>query len=229
MHSDAKSFKGFSLLEVIIALSILSVLMISVTQLFKSNISTRQALSVRAKTIQRINRILTKLNYDLSHAFISSGGSSTLFKLIKSQEGEILRITYMSLGPKAVVYHSKQIDSSWGLYREELQDASDMIGRRDNTPEHKSDHEAPVFAKSVQVSFAFWDGSKWSEDPWDSTSGDTKDKLPHRLRITVRTWSKEPALDDPDLEYSTIVYLPRALSWSKVTEKYLSSAFKILE
>ena len=83
--------------------------------------------------------------------------------------------------------------------------------------------------KSIEldkIKLEAWNGDDWVRDSWDSTSGDTKNKLPHMVRIEIILWSEAPiegvkedesnqALD----KYSTIVYLPNSLDMNEVKER----------
>ena len=71
-HSTLKNNRGFTLLEVIITITLLSTIVLTVSQLLRYSIDMRQSLSTKDKATQKLNRILTKLSSDLSHAFIIS-------------------------------------------------------------------------------------------------------------------------------------------------------------
>ena len=68
----SKQSYGMSLLEVLLALAILATIVLSITQILRYNIDIRLALSEKATTTQKLNRILTRINADLGQAFIIS-------------------------------------------------------------------------------------------------------------------------------------------------------------
>ena len=230
---------GFTLLEVMITLTILVTMIYTISQLLRSSVDMRLALSQKDKITVKANRILNKLSYDISHSFLLSnldslrtaGKGRTIFHIEKSVEGDSLRMTYQ--GHKPIRANSKESNLSYVVYR--LKEAKKYPGRthlyRGEFPripeDFKEDPPMRIFTNNVKsIKLEAWNGDDWVRDSWDSTSGDTKNKLPHMVRIEIILWSETPiegvkedesnqALD----KYSTIVYLPNALDIDEVKER----------
>ena len=245
MINSSNQKNGFTLLEVMITLTILVTMIYTISQLLRSSVDMRMALSQKDKVTVKANRILNKLSYDLSHAFLVSsqdtlragGQNRTLFNIEKSVEGESLRMTYQGHSP--IKENSKESNLSFVVYK--VLESKKFPGRthlyRGESPrvpeDFKEDPPLRIFANNVKsIKLEYWNGSDWSRDKWDSANGDTKNKLPHMVRIEIILWSEEAiegvkedsgneALD----KYTTIVYLPNALDFEELKER--TSSFKI--
>ena len=90
---NKKLQKGMTLLEVLVAISILVVLVYTVAQVLKANIDMRLALSQKADVSSKANRVISLLDRDLMHTFYISpkferkrtnaGKERTVFKICR--------------------------------------------------------------------------------------------------------------------------------------------------
>ena len=244
-HSTLKNNRGFTLLEVIITITLLSTIVLTVSQLLRYSIDMRQSLSTKDKATQKLNRILTKLSSDLSHAFIIStknlgrvkvNKNRTLFEIIKSEKGDSLRMTYM--GHQAKTANSKEADTSFVVYelRESKKNPNQKNLYRGEFPRipesFKENPTMTLFANNVQsFHLEAWNGDDWMKEGWDSTKGDTKNKLPYLIRIVVKVLLEENVEREssrPVVEYSSvIVYMPNALNYNELKDRTSSLLFKI--
>jgi hypothetical protein len=90
------------------------------------------------------------------------------------------------------------------------------------------------YIKSLSVEM--WDGEKWRKDGWDSSRGETNNRVPHMVRITILGWDQEPiegVLADEAQEtltqFSTVVYLPGALSFNELKKRMSSFDLKAIQ
>ena len=191
---------------------------------------------------------MQRLNDDINHAFVISsreeraqGNRRTIFISKKlSKGGDKLQMTYM--GHQVKNAHSKESDLSYVVYEVK---ASEKFPHRSNlyrgelpripssTYRFKEDPPMEIFVKNIQsITFEAWKGDDWSKDGWDSSKGDTADKLPHMLRITVSAWADDPIegvdpdeLDEAIVKYSTIAHLPYSLDFKELKSR--NASFKM--
>lgn len=242
-HQSLK--KGFTLLEILIAMSILMSIVLAVTTMLKNSLDIKFALSEKNTVTSKVNRVLYKISSDLSQAFIISrkdmlrdgGKGRTFFEIEKGVNSDSLRMTYMAHKPEAANSHESSL--SFVVYK--LQEAKTSPGRRHlykgttpRVPESfKEDPELKLFADNVHsIHFYPWKGDDWAKDKWDSSNGSTANKLPHMVLVEVAIWMDDPPAegeerdkDDALERYSTIVYLGNAFDMEEL--KKPNKNFKI--
>jgi prepilin-type N-terminal cleavage/methylation domain-containing protein len=182
---------GFTLIEVVITLGILSVMMIAVTTLLRSSFEVRFALSDEAKLTHRISVAMQKISEDLAHAYLVSSkdtrrnfndrATKTVFRIEKDiTGGDKLALTCMNNRPLRV--NAREGDEEYVSYS--VQDAKETPGRKHLfrgssgvLPEDfKEDPPMEVLARNIKaITFEFWNGDSWSKDKWNSERSDTKD------------------------------------------------------
>tara|TARA_A100001015_G_C14783310_1_gene630038 strand:- start:34 stop:375 length:342 start_codon:yes stop_codon:yes gene_type:complete len=95
---------GFTLLEVLVTLGILSAMVLFVSQITRSGFDMRSALNRKSKITHRMNTAMRKISDDLSHAFLVSlknmdrtGGNKkqrgTFFKIEAKEDTDKLKMT----------------------------------------------------------------------------------------------------------------------------------------
>lgn len=236
LHQKPSLPSGFTLLEVVITLAILSTMMIAVTSLLRSSFDVRFALSDEAKLTHRLNVAVQKIADDLAHAYIISSkdtkknyndrNTKTIFSIEKNiGGGDKLAFTAMSHLP--LRYNANEGDSAYIVY--EIRDAKENPGRKHlyrgvlgKIPEDfKQDPPMVLLAKHIKaIDVQFWNGESWSQDKWTSERSETKDLMPQMIKLTVEAWVNDPDEEDPsaaspeesDLSesYSTVVFLQYA-------------------
>lgn len=242
-QSYTSNSKAFTLLEVMITISILVSLVIAVSQIMKQGFDLRSYLSKSAETTQKMNIMLETLNRDLSHSFIIYSKDSvrtntrktrTYFEIGKGSESDYLKMTYMA--HTAIKGNAKESDISFVFY--ELQDDPKISGQKNlyrgefaRVPKNfKEKPPMKVIAKDIaSINFFAWNGDSWSRSRWNSTSSDTKDKMPQMVRVIIKSWDakREDRTEDSiaDVIYSTVVYLPNALEFDEIKSR--TTSFKI--
>ncbi len=230
-----KANSGFTLLEVMITLSILVTMVYAVSQLIRAGFDVREALSQQNKVTHRFNIAMEAITRDLSVAYIVSTKDTartgitrekrTIFKLTKVGDSDSLAMTYMA--HRAVRSNSKESDISYVAY--EVRSSPKEPGRkhlyRGETVRLPSDFkDLPPMALLAEdiasIRFEFWNGESFSKDKWDSTNGDTRDRMPQMIRVTILAWEDSPEERlgkdvKPTVQYSTVVFLPFALDFKE--------------
>lgn len=229
--------KGFTLLEILIAMSILMTIVIAVTNMLKNSLDLKFALGEKNTVTQKINRVLHKISYDVNQAFLLSqkdmlrdaGKNRTIFQIEKSTDSDTLRMTYTGHKPSRANSHESSL--SYVVYK--VEESKKFPGRKHlyrgtvpRVPESfKEDPPMTLFADNVHsIKFYPWVGDDWSKDKWDSTQSTTQNKIPHMLLMEIYVWIDEPIEgetreEDNALErYATIVYLGNSLDIEEIKD-----------
>ncbi len=231
--------RAFTLLEVIITLTILVGLVMAVSQLLRSSFDIRMGLSAMGRTTQGVNTALQRLSDDIGLAFIinskelarSGGGQRTIFRIAREGDNDVLTMTYM--GHQSIEKNAKESELSYVVYQ--LKPAEKQPGRRNlyrgefpRIPEKAaSTRDLPpmemIATNIATLQFDPWLGDDWGRDGWDSSRGDKESKLPSLVRITLRAWEESadggagsPGNNEEDpatVHFSTVVYLPFGLEF----------------
>tara|TARA_Y100000991_G_scaffold172616_2_gene134390 strand:+ start:75 stop:806 length:732 start_codon:yes stop_codon:yes gene_type:complete len=237
-----KTEKAFTLLEVLIALTILVSIIFAVSQMLKSSIDIKFALGDKARVTQNLNRIMDKISYDLSHAFLLStkddlrtnGKTITSFVIKSSDKGDRLAFTYMGHSP--IHKNSKEASLSYVVYEvKEGQESGGVShlyrGEFPRVPEDfKEDPKMNLFARNVKsIKFTPWNGDGWLKDGWDSTSRETQNRIPQIIKVDIELFANESEegidsfTDNVAIDtYSTVVYLPYALDFDEIKDRLSS-------
>lgn len=241
---------GFTLLEVVITLTILVTMVYAVSQLMRASFDVRLSLSQEATVTHRLNVAMQRLAYDISHAFIVDSRITarnditrrTAFRIEKGTKGDKLLMTF--LGHRQIQANSKEGDISYVVYEVKAPTDGKFPGRTHlyrgeypRPPENAKkieDPEMELFVPHIEsIKIEPWQGDDWYKDQWDSTSRETNNFLPHMVRITVRAWVDEPVegatSSDEDnqaiTQLSTVVYVPMALDYNELKSR--SSSFDL--
>lgn len=239
-----RSQAAFTLIEVMITLSILMTMVFAVSQLIKASFDMKRALSQKSRVTQRLDVAMNTIVRDLSGAFIvnskdsvrDSGKKRTIFRITK---GDSDAISFTYVGHRAINENMKESDISYVTY--EVKESKAEPGRkslyRGETPRVPKDFNEPprmfLLAEDIaSVQFEAWNGDSFSKERWDSTMSDTKDHLPHMVRVSLQSWeeSQEERLGKdvkPSVQYTTVVFLPYALEFKEIKSPTASySLFK---
>jgi prepilin-type N-terminal cleavage/methylation domain-containing protein len=200
------SQSGFSLLEVMIAISILLALVIGVSTMLRSTVDLKMSLARDSRITHRLTIAMTRVAWDVEHAFLvglndtSRGGSErqfkSIFKIDKSGDNDRLSLTIT--GNISGVPGSPQGDTAYVVY--EVRDAQDSPGRKHlyrgvataTRDDLKDDPPMKIFVRNIKTfRMLAWKGDDWSTDRWDSSRGEWRDKLPQMVRIEIETWNED--------------------------------------
>lgn len=233
---------GFSLIEVVITVGILMTLTIAVASMLKAGFDVKEGLSQKSKVVHRMSVAMAKMADDVQHAFFVSAKDvakngigrtmKTVFKIDKVSAGDKLSLTTKT--HRALVAGAAESELTYVIY--ELRDAKDAPGRKDlyraETPFIPSDlkEEPPMrlLARNIKtLTVEPWTGERWSKDYWDTGRGDTRNRLPKMVRITLEAWTNDRKQDDGQDEsidqltdkMQTVVYLEDSWEYTELKEQ----------
>lgn len=204
--SKLRKQRGFTLLEVMVTMSILMTLVVGVSMMLRSSIDVKQSLARESRITHRLSLAMNKMSFDLEHAFVTGlndeqrGGAGrqfkTIFKIDKNGDSDKL---YLSVtGYKSLKASDYQSDTAYIVY--EVKDAKDAPGRKHLyrgvsnlvLDDLKTDPPMHIFVRNIKsIRVIPWKGDDWSSDRWDSSRGEWRDKMPHMVKLEVETWNED--------------------------------------
>jgi len=248
MKADQRS--GFTLIEVIVTVGIISTIMISAVQILKASLEMRQALSEKGLFAHRMNTALRLLSQDIEHAWILSATMDqlqgrvrgtdprSLFQFGSSQDG-LLQLTTGS--HIAQLADAKESDISYVSY--EIKESKRYQGRtglfRGTAPRIPENFREPLkmelLADSIKtVKIEAWNGDSFVSE-WSNQKSDTRDRLPQMVRVSITAWNDVPeeGQDDKALQggdeyltsFSTTIFLPYASRLKELKDRVKSVNF----
>lgn len=233
--NNCKTVFGFTLIEVLVAISVLGLLMTALMVAFNTAVDTVQDMQQKSEMMQNIRATTEQLHRELSQAIINNNrpdGEQVYFQIKQiSQFQSVLRFGCTTeRGLLEVAYQIKP------AYRDEEETIPDwqnfelwrlnkterMWNYKDRTwPEITFDsEEAEPFAFGIIAFKArYWstEKSQWIDNDWDSFQ---KNAMPRKIQITVMAMprsdakSQREALSIDQLErvesYQVEITLPQA-------------------
>lgn len=208
--------EGFSLLEVIVATIIFTLVIGAAYALFDSARAMSDRATLQAEIQQEARVVLETLRADLRGAC----GSGTVFDtgFVGSQAGgdetPLYKLDLVSVNNVTNRAQTPEIDITRTSYYVDEEPSTKQMGlvRRKQkqltnlTTVLRQDEGLEEIGPGVAyVRFRYWDGTSWAE-VWDSTRSNT---LPKAVEITIHIgsqWKTDYSLD----KFSTRVYLPIA-------------------
>lgn len=236
--------QGFSLIEVVITIGILMSLTITVASMLKSGFDVKEGLSERTKMVHRMSVAMAKLSEDLAHAFYVSAKDAakngigrtikTQFKIEKSFGGSSDKLSLTTKTHRAIKAGAFESDLTYVVY--EVREAKDAPGRynlyRGETPyipsELRDDPPMRILARHIkQLTLEPWTGEQWSKDFWDTGRGDTRNRLPKLVRVTIEAWLNDRVQGDGQSEEAdqatdkmqTVVYLSDSWEYTELKDQ----------
>lgn len=217
MRSSSSNHSGFSLLEVMITMSILLALVVGVSTMLRSSIDVKTALARDARITHRLSTAINRISWDIEHAFVVGlndtprGGSErrfkTIFKIDKSGDTDKLYLT--TTGNTPGFPGMPDSDTAYVVY--EVKDAPDSPGRKHlyrgvslaTRDDLKEDPPMKIFVRDIKIFRVVpWRGDDWSTDRWDSGRGEWRDRMPTMVRVEIETWNEDDELRSEALDSS---------------------------
>ena len=197
---DRNGRAGFTIIEIMISISILLSLTVAVVVMMRSSIDVRQALSIQSRSVRQLNYAMEMISRDIEHAFVLSSTDQirmpiernfkTIFRVDPAGDSDKLSLTTMANQP--VVANMMEGDQGYVVY--ELKDAEGRPGEKDlhratasiATANFREDPTSNMILQNVKsFKVIAWRGDDWLRDRWDSSRSDTRNKLPKMVRIEI--------------------------------------------
>lgn len=220
-------------------------LTLAVASMLRSGFDVKAGLSEKAKILHRMTVVMDRLNNDIQHTFYVSAKDTvkngiersmkSLFKIEKRGTSDRLSLTTKT----NVSMIAGRYESDLTLVVYELKESKTATGRKDlyrgSSPYIPSDiNEDPpmrLLARDIKsLVFEFWSGDSWSKDGWDTGRGDTRNRLPHLVRITIEAFLNERTdgdgsdskIDEGVETIQTVVYVQDAWEYKELKDQVRS-------
>lgn len=209
--------KGFTLLEVLISVALVSVIMLLIWQTTFQSIKGKERAEKRQNVYHMARVALDKMSMDLTQAFLLNGaphlgvrqGSPQLKTLF---QGTADTLQFTSLSHRRLFSDARESDSTEISYRLEAnpedRDVSLLMRREarriDSNPE-EGGRNFVLAEKIKKLEFGYYDGQKldW-QSSWNTESGEAG-KLPRAVKVKLTL--AHPTREDETIEFMTTVLL----------------------
>lgn len=206
--------KGFSLIEVLVAMSITAVLVVSVYFSFSNILLGRSRLRKIMNRERQIYFTLDMIRNDIKNSYLSMNKGvpeethKTIFKSVP--DSPVSHLTMTTLNHVRMLADAKQCDQTEIEYFGEMVDDENVLFRResawvDDFPE-RGGNVYPIFKGFKEIKFEYWNPlSKEWEEEWNSESAANVNSLPTKVKVTLI--AKEGELGEPDKMIETVIKL----------------------
>ena len=192
--------RGFTLIEVMIAASILAVVMVLTWGSLKDTFNTKQTIEAQAGRYRTVRIALERKARELMMAYVSQNEDTLQperrTRFVGRRHSDIDEITFSYFGHQRLYQDANECDTALvGYYgardRDDSRKTNLMRRETRRLSYYKLDEqpgEADIACDDViRLKLDYYDGLKkeWRED-WNTTSADGQpDKLPFKIRITL--------------------------------------------
>ena len=216
VHSPLSSI-GFTLIEVLVAVALVSVIMLLIWQATSQTINAKQRIEKRNEVTHNARIAVDKMVQDISMAFLLNGtphvglrqGSPQLKTLFK---GESSTLEFTSLNHLRLFGNSRESEMTEIGYKMEKdpdnRDLSLLMRRESKWIDNKSGEGGAWIALAQQVKnlkLEYYDARKYEWQSSWNTESDTGLQLPRAVRITIAF--ENPDNKNEDVEITTIAML----------------------
>lgn len=210
----SRGSSGFTLLEVLISVALVSMIMAMIWQTTSQSISAKKRIETRQEFYHTARVALDKLNQDLSQAFLVAGpmhtGTRQGSPLLQTVfDGDSDSLTFASLSHVRLFQGSRESESAEIGYKIESDPEGDdsVLMRResrevDNRPEDGGAWMA-IANRLKSFKAEYYDGEKqdWKSS-WNSESSE-KGKLPRAVKVELVF--VHPARPDEEIPFTTMI------------------------
>ena len=196
---------GFTLIEILIAVAIVSLILTIIYGSYASSIDTMNYTREKMDAFSMIRLTLNRMNEELTSSFISSDGH---LKFV----GEEGKVNFISSSHERIFKNSKEYDLVevsyfTGAAEEGASGTESLLARRENLSLWRREDRTPdddvleggekekLMEGLKGIEFKYYDGKVWLNE-WDSQE---EKGLPQAVKVTLKFQDKE---------LSTMAYLP---------------------
>ncbi len=198
------SQNGFTLIEIILSISILATIGVLTINILSTQIDTREKVTAQNTAQHSINMALERIYSDIQSAYITNQNDLNSLNInirpIKPQfsfKNENLIMSVQNY--KSLIENSNQSNLAIVRYyiRPNPKDTktmqlirvvdTDMVENIENTGVGISEVLVPDLK---EFSLSFWNGTEYQRE-WDSTANDTQGKLPKLVKIHLQSYFRQ--------------------------------------
>lgn len=223
-----KQERGFTLIEVLVAVSLLAVISILVWQAMGSATGSKERFEKRDAVFRSSTMILDRITRDLEMTALytnvdllgvsASGEQMTKSVFIGSNNGDQDKLTFNSYSHVRYLKDTKESDFAEIGYFLEPSEEEEAAGtfvlkKRESSPpdvEPEQGGGAMVLLENVrELNFRYYDNRKEEfVDSWDTTTSDYVNRLPRAVEIVLVM--QDPMEEEATIRFSTVVLIEMA-------------------
>ncbi|MDC0714844.1 type II secretion system protein GspJ [Stigmatella sp. ncwal1] len=194
-----RSFRGFTLMEVMVAVAITALIGTIVSMAFQTGFRAKEVVEGEAERYRMVRVSLNRMAREVGSAFVSDRYDPKRYRDANDRPtnfvGEQDRLLFTTFAHQRLYTDSKESDQAVVEYFVENSTEKGSRGRQDlkrrvnpNIGERmdRGGTTDVLFEGVKKVEFSYWDSTRkeW-DDEWDTRRNEKKSILPTRVRITV--------------------------------------------
>lgn len=192
--------RGFTLIEVMVSVSILAIVTTLTWASFKQTFSTKSAIESQAGRYRTVRLALDRMARELSMAYVSqdedTGQAERRTRFVAKRNADIDTVTFSYFGHQRLYQDANECDTALVSYyaaRDREDGSKTNLMRREtrrlsNNKIDEQPGESDIVCDDVlRLKLDYWDARDkvWREE-WNTTSADGQpDRLPAKIRITL--------------------------------------------
>jgi general secretion pathway protein J len=197
---DRRRAQGFTLIEVMVAVTILAIVTTLTWASFKQTFSTKSAIEAQAGRYRTVRLALDRMSRELSMMYVSQDEDTSQperrTRLVGKHHNDLDEVTFSYFGHQRLYQDANEADTALiGYYsardRDDSRKTNLMRRETRRLSNYKIDDqpgEADIVCDDViKLKLDYWDhrDKQW-RDEWVTTSADGQpDRLPSKIRITL--------------------------------------------
>lgn len=205
--------RGFTLVEVLIAVAITAFLGVAMSMAFGSTFSAKDTVEASAERFRGVRGAFSRMSREIGAAYVSDRYDSRRYRDAFDRPtnfvGQADRLLFTSMAHQRRWVDAKESDQMVVEYslktsrEKDRKNQYDLIRREKVVLEERMDREGveDVLMENVKkLEFEYWSPEKkqWERE-WDTRRPDQRSLLPTRVRITVLVANE----DNKDVRYTT--------------------------
>lgn len=198
MHAR-RSQRGLSLVEVMVAVGIVSLMGAMVAMAFNTTFTARDVVEGEAEKYRMIRTAFSRMTREIGSAFVSDRYDSARYRDQNDRPtnfiGQNERLTFSSFSHQRLHQDAKESDQVVIEYRvqastePQAKGRQDLVRRANPLVQDRMDRggtEDVLLEDVKRIEFEYWDSEReeWERE-WDTRRVERKSILPTRVRITV--------------------------------------------
>ncbi len=214
---------GFTLVEVVVAVSILALIGLVTFITLSNSLKTRDILEEEDRVNQAARIAMSRIRRDFSLAYLTKNTAAinsyrTIF--VGQDDNGADRAWFASLSHQRRFRDSRESDQTeityWTVDDPEADRAMVLMRREapriDQEPE-KDGSIAPIAygVRAFDLSYLDHQSAEWRSE-WDSTGADTPSRLPRAVRVTLTLLAPDPDDEERTVERSFVSTIPLAFA-----------------
>lgn len=215
--------KGFTLIEVLVAVTLLAVISFLVFQAMGSSTASKERFEKREEVFRSASLALERVSRDLAMAILvsdpellgvsSSGEQMTKSVFIGANNGDQDKLTFDTLSHIRYLKDVKESDRAevgWFLEPEEERTGLFVLKKREASPPDAEPEDGGIVMSVLdgvkELNFRYYDLNKGEYgDEWDTTKSDFANKLPRAVEVVLVI--QDPIDDEGELKFFTVAFL----------------------